>query len=119
MYKLKIANRAKGEVKRLPKAAKERYDNFIKELATIPKEGPYYIKYKGEHLTKVERDRKVKEHEIHSIEIRGRIRFVYEIYNSRIEYNGITYDGLIHITDISNHEYLGIPYVRQFSESEV
>lgn len=118
MYKLKIANRAKSEVKRLPRSAKERYDNFTKELITTPKEGPYYTKYKGEHLTKVERDRKVKGFEVHSIEMYGRIRFVYEIHESQIEYNGATYEGLIHITDIANHEYLGVPYVRQFNGSD-
>lgn len=104
MIKVKSSKKIDKIINSKQKSSRLKYNNFLKELDSISKNGEFYKLYKGERLLGLEKDLNVN-FEIHSIEIERRLRLVYELE----EYEEGVF---IFITDLGNHKYQGKSYIK-------
>jgi hypothetical protein len=97
--------KSKPGIEPSPDSHRSKCENILKELESIPKDGKYYKEYNGKRLGELET--KNTNYQIHSIEISGKLRLVYEL---KTKENG---DIIIRITDLGDHEHRGNSYKKK------
>ena len=104
MNKIILTKRAKKDIKNLQhlKVIIKKCEECVEELKHSSTGGDVY-KRQGERLTDVEKEYKV-DFEIHAIKLNDKLRFVYEVEKDSTD---------ITITDVNNHLYRGVSYLKK------